>query len=76
MPSTEGINLADYKDILSTYEQDYWQSLGPDHQGVLQSIIKEIAQDKETLSEGSLKGLDKVSQLVQMSNPKVSPSWT
>lgn len=72
MPSAGTLNLSDYKEILTDHEQEYQQCLGLEHQSVLRDIIKEIStQSGGTVSEDTVKGLGKVSQLVQMCNPGV-----
>lgn len=65
-------DLTDYTTILVAHEREYRLSKGLDRQGVLQDIIKEmITESNGTLSKGGVKGLDKVSQLVQIYNPEI-----
>jgi len=62
---TEAINLANHTVILLSYENDYQQSRGADHQDILKSIMDEIlAQYDQTPNERITKGLAKVSQLI------------
>ena len=63
MPSTEIIELSDYKAIFVAYEQDYRSSRGTERQAIMKEILKDIvAQSKGKLSKETTKGLDKVSQ--------------
>ena len=63
--ASETIELSGHKDILVAHEQEYWQSNGPDRQGIVLQIMKEItAKSKVALTKSIMKGLDKVSQPV------------
>lgn len=76
MPSTDSIQLSDYKDILIDHEQKYRQSTATKRPEVVQEIIEEMsAQSKGTLSKGVVKGLPKVSQLIQTYNAKILFTW-
>ena len=75
--ASEAIEPSGHKDILVTHEQEYWQSQVHDCQGIVLQIMKEIAvQSKVTLTKSTMKGLDKVSQPVQIYTPEVSFIWT
>jgi hypothetical protein len=77
MASTESIDLSDYTTVLATHEEEYWLTIGDDRLEVVQTIIQEMVEESNgSLSEDIINGLDKVSQLVQPSNPEISPTWT
>ena len=62
MAPAESVDLSGYKPIMVSCEQDFQASRGPEHQVVVQKIIKEIgAQSEGALSKPTQKGLVKVS---------------
>lgn len=65
--------LSAYKDILLSHEQEYRKSGGSEREEVIKTIIADIVTQKGgTIDESFMKGLDKVSQLVQTCNSEIS----
>jgi hypothetical protein len=76
MASTEDIDLSGYTAILAAHEEEYWLTIGTDRLEVVQAIIQEIVDASNgSISKDIIKGLDKVSQLIQPCNPEISPTW-
>ena len=70
---TEVISPANHTVILLSYENDFRQSRGADRQDVLKSIMEEISTQYDPTPTGhAMKGLAKVSQLIQTSSPEPS----
>lgn len=77
MAPSEAINLDDFAAIFLSHEVGYRQARGSARQEVLQEIMQEmVALSEGSLNEDGMKGLYKVSQLIQISSPEISPIWT
>jgi hypothetical protein len=77
MPLAKPVALADYKAILLSHEREYRDARRADRQEIIGEIMEEmVAQSKGTLAKDTMKGLDQVSQLIQIHNPEISFDWT